>query len=257
MDLNGILRRVTKIAADNSPVILTAIGVAGTLATAYLSGKATIKAFIEIQEEQLSMDLHGEDRSLTSKEKASLVWKYYIPPVATGAVTISCIIMANRIGTRRTAALAAAYVVSERAFEEYKTKVVERIGRGKEEKIRDEIAQDRVSNAPVESRQVIIAGTGEILCLEGHTGRYFQSDMESLRKAANDLNGMIIQDMYASLTDFYNLIGLPRTSGSDELGWNVDSQLELAFSATIATDGRPCMVMSYKTAPIPNFNRFH
>lgn len=250
MNVSGLVARVTKFSADNSPAILTAIGVAGTLATAYLAHRAAQRATYDI----FYVERDIKERSLTAKERVELTWKLYIPVATSATATIACIIMANRIGTRRTAALAAAYVLSEKAFDEYKHKVIEKIGDRKEQAYRDEIAQDRVTNNPP-SREVVIVGGGDVLCHDMYSGRYFHSDMETLRKAQNDINGMVINDMYASLSDFYYLIGLTKTGVSDEVGWNVDKQLELKFSATMSEDGRPCMTLTFAVAPIRDYNR--
>lgn len=79
--------------------------------------------------------------------------------------------------------------------------------------------------------------------------------MEGLRKAENDLNGQVLNDYYASLSDFYNLIGLPATSMSDDVGWNSDKQLKLQFSSVLTVEGRPCLSFTFNTTPIRNFYR--
>jgi hypothetical protein len=182
-----------------------------------------------------------------------LVWTLYIPPVTTGLLTVTCIIAANRIGNRRAAAIAAAYSLTERAFEEYRNKVVERIGERKEELVRADIAQDRLNENPPSSREVLMIGPGDVLCMEGLTGRYFNSNVETLRGAENQINACIIHDMYASLSDFYDLIGLQHTDISDEMGWNVDKMLDLHFASAIAPDGRPCISFSFRVVPIRNY----
>jgi hypothetical protein len=88
-----------------------------------------------------------------------------------------------------------------------------------------------------------------------YTGRYFQSSMESLKKAQNDLNYKILNSYYASLTDFYNLIGLSRTTTSDDVGWNSDEMLELRFSTIMSDDQRPCIAIDFKVAPIRGYFR--
>ena len=203
--------------------------------------------------------LHEEDREyeVTLTEMAKMTWKEYIPPAISGALTISAIIMANRIGTRRTAAMAAAYSLSDKAFSEYKEKVVEHIGKNKELKVRDEIAQDRVNDAPVGTREVIITGGGEVLFFDMYTSRYFKSDMETVKKAMNDVNYMILNHDSASLTDFYDKIGLSRTKHSDDVGWNHDKLLDIQFSTTMSEDDRPCIAIDFKAAPIRNYFRMH
>lgn len=257
--LNDVMKRASKLVIDNSPAIATAIGVVGTVATAYLAGKASFEAAEIIRNYEDEIE-EGKRANLipdfSFKEKVDVSWKLYIPAVASGALTVTAIIVANRVGTRRAAAMASAYMLSEKAFEEYRSKVVDRVGSNKEQSFRDELAQDRVTRNPVSDREVIIAG-GQVLCYEMLTGRYFMSDMETLKKAQNDLNYKVINDAYASLGDFYNLLGLPTTAISDEVGWSTDKLLELEFSTTLSEDGRPCIAIAYRTEPIRDYFRFH
>lgn len=254
MTLMGILARAEKLAADNSPQILTAIGVAGTIGTAVLTGKASIKAYNHIKYETMKNDTAEAPYIVTFKDKVFWTWKIYIPPVAAGAITIASVIMANKIGTRRTAAMAAAYVVSEKAFVEYKDQVIKKFGETKEQNVRDAVRQEQMNRNPIGDRQVVIAG-GNVLCYEPYTDRYFDSDMESIKKAQNDLNYRINNNWYASLSEFYDLVGLPHTEMSDELGWNSDKLLEIEFGHALATDGRPCLVINYDVKPIRGFSR--
>lgn len=257
MSLSSLTARFGKMIADNSPTILTAIGVTGTVGTAYLAGRATLRAEHILQDAASVRASEGEENpwDFQPKEIAILVWKEFIPPVAIGTATIACIIGANRIGTRRAAALAAAYSLTEKAFDEYRNKVAEHVGAQREQRVRDDIAQDRVNANPVSTKEVIITGAGEVLCYDSITGRYFQSNVETLRKAQNDINHQIIQNFYASLSEFYNLIGLPPTEYSNEVGWNADQLLDISFSAVMAEDGRPCISINYDVAPVRAYTR--
>jgi hypothetical protein len=259
MTLVDLAKRAEKLVADRSPLILTAVGVTGTITTAVLTGKAAIKAdrLLEKEKYYQSQRSNTPVEVLPPKEMFLLVWKLYIPPASVGALTVTSIILANQIGTRRAAAMAAAYALSEKAFTEYKEKVVEKIGENKERLVRDDLAQDQVRNNPVTDNQILMTGGGTVLCYEPFTGRYFNSDMESLKKAQNDLNYQVLSNYYASLSDFYDLVGLPRTKISDDLGWNSDEILELNFSTVLSDDGRPCISIDFKVAPIRDYYRVH
>jgi hypothetical protein len=252
--LSALTRSTSRVLVDNSPAILTAIGVTGTLATAYLTGKATFKA-AELIRETESRGGTAEDGWPVIRERSKLVWRLYIPAASTVVFTIGAIIGANRIGMRRAAALAAAVSISERAFEEYREKITQKLGKTKEQTARDEIAQDRVNNNPVGLREVILTSGGSVLCYDAYTGRYFLSDVETLKKAQNDMNYRILHDNYASLSDFYDMIGLSSTSVSSEVGWNSDKMLELEFSTVLSEDNRPCIVIDFKVVPIRDFYR--
>lgn len=212
----------------------------GTISTALLTGRASFKAAHILSEEA---------PDLTFQEKAKLVWKVYIPPAGTAGLTIAAIIMAHRISSRRAAAMAAAFAISEKAFEEYRTKVAEKLGEKKERAVRDEIAQEHVQQRLADRGNLIYVGTGDVLCYDDYTGRPFSSSMEKLRRAENEINHQIIHDHYASLSDLYDKIGLAPTGISEQLGWNLDHMLELDISGTITEDGKPCLSVSYKVCP--------
>jgi hypothetical protein len=246
MNLAKLIRQVEKMAADNSPTILTAVGVTGVVGTAYLAGRATVAATRVLDREENFRKVTDKP-VMTKREKFEMVWKLYIPPVLSASLTVASIVCANRIGNRRTAAMASAVVLSERAFDEYKTKVVETVGKKKEQEVRAEIAQDRVNANPPSG--TIIVSDGKTLCHDAYSGRYFMSDMETLRRAENDINQQIFREDFATLTNFYNNIGLEPTSASSEMGWNTDKKLELLFAPIMTPDGRPCLSFDFGVVP--------
>jgi hypothetical protein len=253
MSFSDLATRVGKLVADNSPAIFTGIGAVGAITTAYLTGRASFKAAQLIERDETTGGTAGDPKQ-RFKERFQLTWKLYIPAAASATVTVSSIILANRIGHRRAAALAAAYAISEKAFGEYKDKVVEKFGEKKEQAVRDELAQDRVKRQPFNDIFVVGEGTS-VLCFDSFTGRYFLSDVETLRKAQNDINYEVNNNYYASLSDFYEKIGLPATKMSDEFGWNADTLLDLSFSTTLTEKNVPCLVIDFRVDPIRGFHR--
>lgn len=252
------LKQIEKFAVDNSPIILTVIGVVGTVGTAVLTHKAATKAERLILSTRSEMEM-AESIAFCDDRKAKLqvVWKVYIPPITSGAVTIGCIIMANRIGSKRAAAVAAAYTISEKAYSEYREKVIEKFGEQKERNMREELAQDQINRNPMEESNVVMVGTGDVMCCDLFSGRYFRSSVEELKKAQNDTNYQVLNDSYASLSDFYDRVGLPRTDVSDELGWNCDKLMELEISAVVSPEGQPCVAFRFQTHPIRGYHSLH
>src|SRR3982750_1335945 len=257
MALSSIIARASKYMTDNSPAIMTGVAVAGTMATAYLTGRATVKAMEVIRaEEEEARESTGDDGyQLNGRRIAELCWQFYIPAAGTAVATIALIIAANRVGARRAAALAAAYAISEKAFDEYREKVVERLGARKEQEARDEIAQARITASPPSESLIWDETTNSVLCCDLFTGRYFMGDMESLRRAENQINYQVNNNYYASLSDFYDQVGLERTSMSDDFGWNADKLLELEFSTAMTPTGRPCLTVNFRVMPIRGFAR--
>jgi hypothetical protein len=235
----------------NSPAILTGVGVAGVISTVALAIKGTFSAVYMIFEEE---NLRGQEQylPLTQREKLELVWKLYIPTAASSALTIAAIIGSNHISMRRNAALLSLYSIAEQGLKEYQDKVTEMIGERKAGKIHDDIAQDKLDANPVDGQEVIITGKGAYLFYDTLSGRYFRSDMETVRRTQNDFNELLFNDMYLPLNDLYDMLGLEVTELGRSVGWDVQNgKLEIRFSAKIATDGEPCIVLSYTVEPKP------
>jgi Family of unknown function (DUF6353) len=256
MNLAQIGHRAQRIVSNNSPAILTAIAVTGTITTAVLTGKATFKYTKLLAEEGYYDPDYTFERS--TKEHVEKAWKLYLPSIGAGVLTIACVILSSRIATKRTAALAATLAIAEKGFDEYRAKILQKIGGTKEQAARDEIAQDRVkNNPPTSANTTIVVGGKDVLCFDKYTGRYFNSDIETLKQAQNRLNHQVLNDYYASLSDFYSFIGLPPTSFSDDVGWNSDKMMELEFSTVLSEDSRPCIAMGFAVVPIRNFSRIN
>jgi hypothetical protein len=232
--LKTIITRTAQTANKNSTNILAALAVSGVVYTAYLAAKGGGDARL------LEVEADGE---LTKRERFDLTWRCYIPAAISGTATVTFIITANRVGAHKTAAVAAAYSISEKAFHEYREKVIDEIGKNKEEIVRGEAAKEILKDTPPPKE--VIVGTGEVLCCELFTKRYFLCNMEKLRQAENKINADINNGVYATLGDLYDLIGLPYTSASDVMGWDTDKHLKLNITSIVSEDGRPCLAFEY------------
>lgn len=260
LDLKTLGHTAGRLVQDNVTTILTTGGVVGTVTTALLTGKAAVAASKAIDkkeiERRVDQDGHG---GLDRREKFLIAAPHYIPPVIVGGATIGAIIAANRVSAKEAAALAAAYGVANGQLEEYKAKVAEKLTGPKNQAIKDEIAQDRV-NANPPSKEVIVIASGEVLCHDTISGRYFHSTVEQIRKAEHYINAELANCQYASLSQFYDEIGLPTTALSETVGWNAlnqDIPFQIELSTTTTPDQKPCIVLNYSFLPIPEFHRVY
>lgn len=251
MNVRSFVNIAQRYVIDNSPTLLTAFGVTGTLATAYLTGKATFKAAdILRREAEARVLMEKQPPPPTKKEQVKLVWKCYIPPALTVVTTVGCVVAANTISMSRAAAMAAAYTIADKNFSEYKDKVKEVIGDKKEGEVRAALAQDAVDKASMVN--VERGHGGDTLCLDKWTGRFFTSDMQTIRAAENDLNKGLYKgsERVATLGDFYQCLGLSSPRCSEDVGWNADSSLDLTFD-TVLREGQPVLVMDFANTPFP------
>ena len=245
-NLSNMLKSTRSVLAKHSPEILTGIGIAGMITTTVLAVRATPKALDLISDKE-----YEEQRSLTKMETVKVAWKPYIPAAVTGVVSTACLIGANSVNSKRNAALAAAYTLSDTAFREYKEKVAEIVGEKKERAVHDKVAEKQVRENPPTS-EVTIVGKGPSLCLEPMSMRYFNSDISKIKKAENEINAEILSGVcgWATLNDFYDLLGLPHTDVGDKLGWDLDNRVKLHISAQVTEDGEPCLVVGHDNPPI-------
>ena len=268
-DVTKYFKMVKQFAKKRSPEILTGIGIAGMITATVLAVKATPKALQLIEEEKdrrTDKILEGmspnEDENcwqvvkLKPIEVAKVAWKPYIPAVLLGASSVACLIGANSVHARRQAALYSAYKLSETAFTEYRDKVLETVGEETEKEVRDKVAKDKVEKNPASKTEIYMTGKGESLFYDPISDRHFMSDIETIRKIVNDLNYAMGygSEMYVSLSQLYDELGLKHTSISDNIGWNIrDGLIEPDFSSQI-DEGKPCIVLDWLKVPSYNFD---
>ena len=253
-NLATITKDIRKFASKRSPEILTGIGIAGMITTTILAVRATPKALklIEEQKEEESVD------ELSSFEVVKVAWKPYIPAMVTCIASTACLIGASSVNTKRNAALATAYKLSETALSEYRDKVVETIGEKKERIVRDKVAEERVKKNPVSKNEVIVTGNGKTLCFDPISGRYFMCSIETIKRAENTLNKQMLHDIsgYVSLNEFYDELGLDHTSVGNDLGWNTNQLIDIDFSSQLNDNGEPSVVLDYLVAPKCDYYNF-
>ena len=239
---NGIAKKIRSY----SPEILIGAGISGMISSTVMAVKSTHKAMSLIKEKKKEL----KKNKLKPIETFKAVFKCYIPSTVITVLSVGCIITASSINHKRNAALATAYSLSESALKLYQEKVIETVGEKKEQQVRDEVAKEKIAKNPASKSEVIITSNGDTLCYDGLSGRYFKSDIEKLRKAVNDLNHTMINNMCVSLNDFYDLIGLASIPVGDKLGWNANNALvELEFSTQMADVGVPCLVVDFRVRP--------
>lgn len=269
MNVTNVLKPASQFLNTNAPAILTAFGAVGVVGTAVMTARATFEAADILRDARLdaAADLTEESgRPLTQADYESLkiekfeafklVWLNYLPAATTGALSISAIVMSHRISSKRAAMLAAAYALNEGKLEEYQEKVKEKLGVKKEQEVRDEIAQDRVSQLSADGFAFANPLTGKVWIMEAYTGRPFLSTIEEVKHAVNEINHNINKEGSARLSDFYDLIGLPHVSTSDYFGFTREDNMSLDWTTTASPDGSLAVhVFDYVKHPIMNPER--
>lgn len=227
-----------------SPTILTGMAVVGVISTVISAISATPKALYLVQDEET------RNPDLSPLEIVKVTWRCYIPTALWTATTISCIIGANSISLKRNAAISGMYALTEKAFKEYREKVLDVVGERKEEKVRDALSQDYLDRDPLSKKDVIVLGNGDTLFYDSLSGRYFKTNIEKVRQVQNNFNHTLLSEMSETLNELYYELGLEGTELGKGMGWTTEyGLLEIRFSSKIAEGGIPCIVLDYKNPP--------
>ncbi len=267
MQFQRLLNLTGRTVTDNSTTILSGVAVIGVIATAVLAVKATPKACEAVAQAEDDKEykraadaeeaIRRDGDPLTVKETVKVAWKFYIPAGIAGCCTIACIVGSNQIGLRRNAAMLGAYTLMDRAFHEYKEEVVKQIGENKNQKIEEQVLHDRMDRQPISSAKVVVTGDGEQDCYDPITDRYFRSDANKIRWAANEINRRILGggEMYVDHDQFYELLGIPGCLAGEILGWNIDNLIELDFVGHVSECDKPVIAIRYKRQPREHYDK--
>ena len=236
------------------------MGIAGMITTVVLAVKATPKALDLIDEEidnqnrKLSQE-EPQINKLKPVETVKVAWKPYIPAVLLGGASVACLIGANTVSARRHAALYSAYELSKTAYNELNEKVTEVVGEKKVTEIKQKLAEDKVNKVSPEGTiekkpNIVIAGDGDTWFIDAMSNQPFLSSKNKLDAAANELNRNMRSDMYVSLSQFYDEIGIEHTGTSDYIGWRIDKgYIDVVTSDAIVKDGKVYVVMDFLSRP--------
>ena len=259
MNIQDLAKRAATTIQANSPLILTALGVAGVVSTAVTAVRATPEALrrIESFKKKLRVEVEEEDVDalVTRRDIFKLTWRLYVPAGIMGGISIAAIIGSQSINARRQAALASGFTIVETALREYQDKTIELQGEKQDKKILDAIAQDHIAANPPSSSEIILP-EGTVLCYDDYSGRWFHSTKEDIHQAQNELNaGIINGDMYASLNDFYSLLSLKPTKGGEDVGWSLENLLDINFTSVLTDKGVPALAMGFRAKPLQEYYR--
>lgn len=273
LNLSNFAKNISAKLGANAPGITIGLGTGAILVAGVMVGVATPKAMKLIEDAQAAKTkrfekmkekapddaVMDETDELTWVEIIKAGWKPYAPAIVTAVVGVACIVGGTRANARRNAALSAAYTVVEQTLNDYTAKTKEIVGEKKEKEIRDAIAEDELKKHPLSGYNVVrMPKCGKTLCYDVRSREYFMSDYNSIKKVENDLNRRLRSEMFISLNDVYDEFGIVHDDElGDDIGWNVDDELEFTISSKIAENNEPCLVVNYVIAPRYDFRNLH
>lgn len=206
----------------NGSTILTYLGGAGVIATAFMTAKATPKVI------ELIKQAEDEKREELSKwEKIRVATPSYIPATLVGIGTMTCIFGAHVANNKTQAALTSAYGLLDQTFKAYRNEIIDLYGEEEDQEIMTTITVEKAEETYMHSSyfgttcdlSVEDSSSEHKLFYDGYSNRFFESTIEQVMSAEYHLNRNYILRGYTVLNELYEFLGLEDTEEGSVLGW--------------------------------------
>lgn len=242
------MNKVQYFMKKNSSTILTVLSSAGVIGTSILAVKATPKAMKLIDEAKLY-----NDEELTVMKTVKVAWKPYVPAILTGISTIACIFGINHLSRKNQATLMSAYALLDNSYKEYRNKANELYGEDADSKIKTGIAESHLDDIKVEDEKMIF--------FEFQSMRQFTATMHHVVQAECAFLELLHTKGFATLNEYYSLLGLPPVSFGDNQGWHdmerIDpyhcEELEFYYEKAISKNGTEFTIIDTNLPPSSDF----
>lgn len=241
----------------HSPEILLVAGVVGTVASAVMACKATIKAkeIVDKSKEDIAiihdcmanetLKENGEYSDEQGKKDLTIAYtntavdlaKVYGPSVILGTLSIASILTSNNILRGRNVALAAAYATVDKSYKEYRGRVREKYGEEADKELTFDIKAKEVEKtvADEKGKEKKVKET----VLDSNSNAHspyakvfdelndnWENDSEYntmfLRKTERWANDYLKSHGYLFLNDVYKALGFQPTRAGQIVGWIYD-----------------------------------
>ncbi|MBO7449417.1 MAG: hypothetical protein J6U54_03530 [Clostridiales bacterium] len=199
----------------------------GVVATAVLTGIATVKAMDEIDE---WMDEKHDE--LTTFEKIQAGAKHYVAAVGAGIATIICINESHRISKEEIALVTGAAVAATKRYDEYRKANIETNGREAHEKAMAKVAAVDAKDANIAASSLLMTcQTGESwengkeqLFYDSITKQYFKSTLAKVMAAEYHINRNFTNGYPdVNVQMWCDFLGIPNKN-KDERGWTYNDE---------------------------------
>lgn len=238
----------------HSPEILMVAGIVGTVTSAVLACRATLKVNNILEEKKETVEnihkcLEDKDVDYTeedSKKDLTILYsqtgvklvKLYAPSILLGGLSIASIVMGQNILKKRNIAIMAAYTAVDTGFKRYRKNVVDRFGeqvdkelrynikakevektikdeKGKEKKVKE--IEYTIDGNPLRNVSEYAKFFDEWTSTEHHKDSEY--NLMFLRRQQDYANEVLKAKGHLFLNDVYEMLGIPKTKAGQVVGW--------------------------------------
>lgn len=256
-NVNRSLNKVKFSIKKYSPEILIVAGIAGTVTSAVLACKATMKINDILEESKETVEkIHKvsndpeyankysqedskKDLTICYVQTGIKIAKLYAPAVILGALSLTAIISSNNILRKRNVALAAAYTAIDKSFKDYRSRVIERFGKDIDRELRYNIKAKEIEETVTDKNgnETTVKKTVEVVDPNMYSdyakvfdetcyawSKSAEYNLTFLKEQQAHANRKLQQEGYLFLNDVYEMIGFPKTKAGQVVGWVYDEK---------------------------------
>lgn len=235
--------------------IVTLVALGGAVACA-INDTSKVKEKKEAEEER--REEAGEE-PMDTKDNIIFYAKAYAPTIVCTTIAAAGIISYVAIGEKKVMALSTACSASDLIAKSYQRAVKETLPEEEAKKVEDAVKAQTVaatSTSPaVMMNDIIVTGTGNDIFEDPWSGRRFYSKGSYLKECMRRVERSVRYDLYATLNEFYEEVGIKTTNSGNYLVWDTfrGDELELDFNTTYHDDilDSTVTVLNFVTNPRP------
>jgi hypothetical protein len=242
-----------------SPEILVGVGIVGTVTSAVMACKATLKVNEVVEEHNINIEkIHvaaetgvteagkeytaedcKKDLTIAYIQTGVKLAKNYAPAITIGTLSIASILTGHNIMRKRYIATAAAYSIIDKSFKDYRGRVVERFGKELDEELRYNIKAKEVDEIVVneDGSESAVKTTVQVPSIDDYSdyAKFFCEGCDGWTKNAehnlyflkcqqNFLNERLRIKGHVFLNEAYDALGMDRTKAGNIVGWIYDEK---------------------------------
>ena len=254
--LSKMTGRAGLVLKHHSPEILLVVGIAGTVGSAVLACRATLRVeevldthrekigkihdcWEKVKEGEIPLDDydekdHKKDLTVTYVQTAVDFIKLYGPSVTLGIASIACIVGGHGIMKKRYVGVLAAYKAVEDSFKAYRKRVVEDFGEERDYMYKNGLRAETITETeegpdgkPVKVKKEVLVkdpnGYSDYAKFFDETCSEWTKDPEYnlmvVRSQQNYWNDILRIKGHVFLNEVYDSFGIPRTQAGAHVGW--------------------------------------
>lgn len=189
---------------------------------------------------EYDIDVYRHDLTIVYTQMTVKLIKLYAPAVVLGALSITSILAGHNILRKRNVAIAAAYATLDKGFKDYRNRVIERFGDEVDKELRYGVKTTDVEKTVVDEKGKEKKVKETLKTVDPNSFSEYarvydvgcngwtkdpEQNLMFLKLQQSYANKKLKTEGYLFLNDVYTMLGFPKTSAGQVVGWLYDEDV--------------------------------